>query len=202
MYNCIVSLQWLKSYVMKKLILIVGIALLSVCSVSAEEGDMAAGIDLSYGSEANSLGIGAEFQYGISDVIRGELSFDYFIQNDGMSMWNIDLAGHYLFDLDDNVTVYPLLGLTFVRVNYDLGSLPGSDFDDGYVEDEEWGSLGRSISSRGVSISAGESKLGVVFGGGVDYSLTESVSLGAELKYSLVNTYDQLVLSVGAKYKF
>ena len=42
----------------------------------------------------------------------------------------------------------------------------------------------------------------VVFGGGVDYSLTESVSLGAELKYSLVNTYDQLVLSVGAKYKF
>lgn len=199
MYNCIVSLQWLKSYVMKKLLLIVGIALLSVCSVSAEEGDMSAGIDLSYGSEANSLGIGAEFQYGISDVIRGELSFDYFIRNNDVSMWNIDLTGHYLFNLDEKVTVYPLLGLTYVGINYHY-SYPDIEIGGGTNEDE-WGSLGRSALSR-ESGSVGDGKIGVVFGGGVDYSLTESVSLGAELKYSLVNTYDQLVLSVGAKYKF
>lgn len=186
---------------MKKLLLIVGIALLSICSVSAQEGDMAAGIDLSYGSEVNSLGIGAEFQYGISDVIRGELSFDYFIRNNDVSMWNLDLVGHYLFNLEDDITVYPLLGLTYVGVNYHFSDFE-PDFDFGGTDDEIWGSLSEGVISRGSSSSMGDGKIGLVFGGGVDYSLTETISLGAELKYSLVNTYDQLVLSVGAKYKF
>ena len=186
---------------MKKLLLIVGIALLSVYSASAQEGDKAVGLDLSFGSEIKSLGIGAEFQYGISDVVRGELSFDYFIKKDGVSMWNIDLTGHYLFNIDDDVTVYPLLGLTYVGVNYDFSS-SDSDFETCEYDDEEWGSLGRSSLSRSSSFSMSDSKIGVVFGGGVDYSLTDEISLGAELKYSLVNTYDQLVLSVSAKYKF
>ena len=186
---------------MKKFLLLVGIALLSICSVSAQEGGMAVGIDLSYGSEVNSLGIGAEFQYGISDVIRGELSFDYFIRNNDMSMWNLDLVGHYLFNLEDDITVYPLLGLTYVGVNYHFSDYE-PDLDFGGTDDEIWGSLSEGVISRGSSSSMGEGKIGLVFGGGVDYSLTETISLGAELKYSLVNTYDQLVLSVGAKYKF
>ena len=55
---------------MKKTFIFLCIAIASCLSLSAEEGDMSVGVNLNYGTEISSLGLGGKFQYGITDNIR------------------------------------------------------------------------------------------------------------------------------------
>ena len=50
----------------------------SVCSAMAQKGEKAVGLQLNYGTQIESMGIGAKFQYGITNAIRLEPSFNYF----------------------------------------------------------------------------------------------------------------------------
>ena len=159
---------------MKKTFIFLCIAIASSLSLSAEEGDMSVGANLNYGTEISSLGLGGKFQYGITDNIRGEFAFDYFFENSGLSMFNFDVTGHYLFEMKEGFRLYPLAGITFVNSHLDFGEF-GSGNDTG---------------------------LGFKFGGGAEYDITPEVTLNAELKYSLVNTYDQMIISIGSKYNF
>lgn len=103
---------------MKKLLALAIIALVGVATASAQKGQMAAGGNLLYGTEINSVGIGAKFQYGIIDHLRGEASFNYYFQNKGFRMWDLNANAHYLFDITEKFRAYPLAGLTVVNKSY------------------------------------------------------------------------------------
>ena len=148
-------------------------------SASAQAGDKALGAQLVFGSETNSLGFGVKGQYYFTDHIRGEGSFDYFLKNKGISMWDINANVHYLFDVANKVKVYPLAGLGYTNWSY------------------KYEYPGHSV------IEGSDGRLAINLGGGAEYELTKDLSVNAELKYQIVsNNYSQLVLGVGVAYKF
>ena len=163
---------------MKKLLLLVCAAVMSL-SASAQAGDKAVGAQLVFGSETNSIGVGVKGQYYFTDQLRGEGSFDYFLKNKGISMWDINANVHYLFDVANKVKVYPLAGLGYTNWSY------------------KYEYPGHSV------IEGSDGRLAINLGGGAEYELTKDLSVNAELKYQIVsNNYSQLVLGVGVAYKF
>ncbi len=162
---------------MKKLLLLVCAAVMTL-SASAQAGDKALGAQFVFGSETNSIGLGVKGQYYFTDQLRGEASFDYFFKNKGVSMWDINANVHYLFDVADKVKVYPLAGLGYTNWSYKL------EYDN-------------------VTLAKGtDGRLAVNLGGGAEYELTKDLSVNAELKYQIINNYNQLALGVGVAYKF
>ena len=148
-------------------------------SASAQAGDKAVGAQLVFGSETNSIGFGVKGQYYFTDQIRGEGSFDYFLKNKGISMWDINANVHYLFDVANKVKVYPLAGLGYTNWSY------------------KYEYPGHSV------IEGSDGRLAINLGGGAEYELTKDLSVNAEMKYQIVsNNYSQLVLGVGVAYKF
>ena len=148
-------------------------------SASAQAGDKAVGAQLVFGSETNSIGFGVKGQYYFTDQIRGEGSFDYFLKNKGISMWDINANVHYLFDVADKFKVYPVAGLGYTNWSY------------------KYEYPGHSV------IEGSDGRLAINLGGGAEYELTKDLSVNAELKYQIVsNNYSQLVLGVGVAYKF
>ena len=163
---------------MKKLLLLVCAAVMSL-SASAQAGDKALGAQLLFGSKTNNIGLGVKGQYYFTDQIRGEASFDYFLKNKGISMWDINANVHYLFDVANKVKVYPLAGLGYTNWSY------------------KYEYPGHSV------IEGSDGRLAINLGGGAEYELTKDLSVNAELKYQIVsNNYSQLVLGVGVAYKF
>lgn len=162
---------------MKKLLLLVCAAVMTL-SASAQAGDKALGAQFVFGSETNSIGLGVKGQYYFTDQLRGEASVDYFFKNKGVSMWDINANVHYLFDVADKVKVYPLAGLGYTNWSYKL------EYDN-------------------VTLAKGtDGRLAVNLGGGAEYELTKDLSVNAELKYQIINNYNQLALGVGVAYKF
>lgn len=153
----------------------------------AQKNEKAIGLNLGYGSEIKSVAIGAKFNYGITDQIRVSPSFNYFLEKDGLSAWEVNADVHYLFNVAPKVSVYPLAGLTFTGWTFDWGGM----FEDleGFEIEEE-------------STSNTETKLGVNLGGGIGYRVTNNIGIGLELKYSVISDFDQFVPTVNLTYKF
>ncbi|MDL2299918.1 porin family protein [Bacteroides sp. OttesenSCG-928-E20] len=96
---------------MKKLFIFAIIFMIG-SNAMAQKSEMAGGVRLNYGTESN-LGLGAKFQYGITDAIRAEASFDYFFKKDYVDMFDFNVNVHYLFNVAPKVNVYPLAGLAY-----------------------------------------------------------------------------------------
>lgn len=124
---------------MKKLVVLFSMMFFIMGSAFAQKGIQAAGVHLSYGTEIESFGIGVKYQYNITDNIRLEPSMNYFFENNGVDMFDLNANAHYLFPMDSNIRVYPLAGLTFsswdagkgidnvTRLGVNLGG--GAEFD-------------------------------------------------------------------------
>lgn len=103
---------------MKKFLVLMIVAALGCGVAMAQKGQMAVGGNLLYGTEINMVGLGAKFQYGITNEIRGEASFNYYFRNKGFHMWDLNVNAHYLFDIAPKFRAYPLAGLTVVNKGY------------------------------------------------------------------------------------
>ena len=104
---------------------------------------------------------------------------------------------HYLFNIGNNAKIYPLAGLTYMRVSIDSNSFAkelGSAISDITGQD-----VNKSLPQVG---SSSDGKFGVNLGGGIQYALTESLLLNAEVKFQIVKNYNQAVLSAGIAYAF
>jgi outer membrane protein X len=179
---------------LRKVFLLGFATLLAVASVFAQEkGSMAAGGNLVFGTgdSFTNFGIGGKFQYNVTDPIRLEGSFTYFlpkkqgisgIAETSVSMWDLSVNAHYLVPVADKLKVYPLAGLGI------MGTRASADVDLG-----EWGSYGGSAST---------SEFGFNIGGGVDYELTDKLILNAELKYRIGSDWSRFLISAGLAYKF
>lgn len=194
---------------MKKLFMVAIILMVGVGAAMAQKDVKAVGLNLNYGSKPKNVGIGAKFQYGITDAIRIEPSFNYYLEKDGFGLWDVNANFHYLFNVAEKVNVYPLVGIGYANVKssygfdydedyenegYSLNSRNGwEDYD--YDEDYNYGE-----GMKGESTNSGE--IAVNLGVGAEYQLNEKLSVGAELKYQIINNFNQVVFGVGATYRF
>jgi outer membrane protein X len=174
----------MKSIFRKVAIVAIAVMTMSVAAGAQEKGNMAVGGNLALGSgdRITNYGIGAKFQYNVTNPLRLEGAFTYFLKKDYMTMWDLSVNGHWLFPLGDKITAYPLAGLGILNYGYDysvdLGGL---------------GSYGTSGSTSDFAIN---------LGGGIDLKLTDKLIFNAELKYKISDVWDRLQLSAGVVYKF
>ena len=161
---------------MKKFIVLFSMMFFIMGNAFAQKGIQAAGVHLSYGTEIESFGIGLKYQYNITDNIRLEPSMNYFFENNGIDQLDINANAHYLFPMASNVRVYPLAGLTFAR--WSFPQLIGGKF------------------------SNDATRLGINIGGGAEMDITDKLMLNFELKYQLLNDFDQAIFNLGIAYMF
>ena len=167
---------------MKKLFLTLCVALFSVGAFAQEKGEMAVGGTFNYNTDASMIGVGARFQYFFIDNLRGDAEATYYFKKDGCQLLTAVASAHYLFNIADGFSVYPMAG-------FGLGYSKVDGVDVKYE--------GIHIESEGASTT---DWIGQV-GGGVQYFFTEKIAGTAEVKYQF-NVGDCVVLSAGIIYKF
>lgn len=148
---------------------------LGTAAFAQSKGDMAIGGNLNYGSET-SFGIGAKFQYNITNRLRLEPEFNYYFQKDHVSYWDTGASIHYLFPVASDVTLYPLVGLGYGQGKWHGGE--GWSYTNGYFQAK--------------------------IGGGAEFKLSNSWKLNIEPKYQFMDSDDdgQFVINVGISYCF
>lgn len=80
---------------MKKIFIFLGLMFVMLSSTYAQKGRQAIGFGLSYGTEIESAGLGIKYQYNITNPLRIEPSFNYFFENDNVSMLDLNVNFHY-----------------------------------------------------------------------------------------------------------
>lgn len=161
---------------MKKLFALIFASALSLgASAQINQGDVAAGVNLLYGSGIENLGFGARFQYTIIEQLRAEVEFDYFFKRKDKTWCDINLNAEYLLPLKNDVFyIYPIAGL-----NYTIMSMKEPDGS----KDEE-------------------NHVGLNLGAGLEYCLNNKLSATLEYRHTIIRKVDQGVIGIGLNYRF
>ncbi len=142
----------------------------------AESGNIAAGVNLNYGSYTKSFGFGIRGQYTFPKNFRGELTVNYFTKHDYKKAWDINLNAHYLVNLWQNrLYIYPLAGL-----NYTMATV---DAHDGNDKEEK-------------------NHMGLNLGAGAEFAITDHIDVLIEYRHTIERKIDQGVFTIGATYHF
>jgi len=171
------QLQLEKKRTMKKILTLICAFVLGMGAVHAQvhQGETAAGVNLVYGSEIESLGIGARFQYGVIDQLRAEVGFNYFFEHNHTTWWDVNVNAHYLLGLwNQQLYFYPLVGLNYTMTKV---KPPGVGSDE-------------------------ENHVGLNVGAGVEYELNEHFGVNLEYRHTIIRKVDQGVIGLGVNYKF
>ena len=177
---------------MKSFVLTLAIALSGMYVQAQEKGDVSAGLRLNLGTSpaaglSSQFGVGLDFNWSITDAIRLSPESKKVAEALGAELkwntWDFSINGQYLFKLGD-VVLYPQFGLTIQGASVKW---------DGADEWEEYG---------GGAAKSSETKFGINFGAGVEYRLSEAISLDFRAKYNVVSNWSRAVVGVGAAYHF
>ncbi len=170
-----IDLQTMKTFYTK----IFFVFTLFSCLVSSSYAQLELGAGLAFGTLTDDIGIFVKGRWKFTDQIAISPNITYFFVEDvsviNNSFWTINVDGHYLFQPQENIYVYPLAGLQ-------LGIFRVS-FDDG---------VGLGLADE----SSTTSELGLNLGGGGQIKFTDTLSGVMEIKYVL-SDFDQLVISAG-----
>lgn len=180
-------------------------ALGGLCASAQQKGDMAVGLNLGVAPvlekyvDLTNFGIGAKFQYNVTNPIRLEADVDYWFKAKEMDVFDISANVHYLLHFGEKFTMYPLVGIGYGRVgggfsggggdygDYDFNDLLSKYSNDDLDEEIESSALNRFLFNVGV---------------GVEYNLTSKLAVGAEIKYQYMKDFNRLPISIGVTYKF
>ena len=172
---------------------------------SSDDSRGAIGVNVTYGTEVGSVGFGVKGQYRFIDQFRGEAAFEYFLKKDNVSAWDVNVNLHYLIPVANNLKVYPLAGVTYMRIIYDYGT----DVNNGLSDLSDWERFynayygGGSSSSVSDDSSISDGHFGANLGAGIEYDLSDSWKIGFETKYQIIRKgFSQVAFTVGAAYKF
>ena len=181
---------------MKKLMMLFCVALMSV-GASAQEyyeeeyegaqaGDWAIGLELGmgFGDSYVNFGLMPKVQYYVTDAFRPEVSFDYFIQKDHLSVWDININLHYLFHMKSGIYIYPILGATFQHTH--TTDIP--EIKDGIL--------------TGKTTTENEGRFGLNAGAGMQYDITPNLYCNLEMRYQYVKDFGRGILQIGIGYRF
>lgn len=167
---------------MKKFVMIL---LLAVFSVGAHaqivQGKSSIGFNAGYAFDSENATLGIDYRYCITDEVRLNPSLIYFVKNDGLSAWAIDLNAHYVIALNDIFAFYPLAGVDLSFWKFDWGG---------------------SVAGYSYEFDDTETRLGVNVGIGAELYATDELSIGLEVKYNIIKDIDQVLLGFRVGYCF
>ena len=154
------------------------------------------GIEYQIADNFNAFGLHARIMYGISEEMRLSLTDEFYFK-DGLSyLDNLDFDFHYLFNVADNIHVYPFGGATIQLSKSKDVTIDEPIFDNNYNY------IGnQSVTYSGESMSA----FGLNLGCGVQYAINDQIAISAEAKYRFYfkeNYKGQFVLGAGLIYHF
>lgn len=180
---------------MKKVFLVLLVAIVTSTCAFAQKGTSAAGINLGYGiglgdaKDYSTFDLGLKYQYGLTDAFRLEALIDFGMGlnkdfgNDVKAKNDVITYGiniHYIVNPASALKFYPIVG---------IGG----------------GTVKAKASSGNVTVSASTSGFMYNLGAGCEYSLNEKIALGLEFTFqSIINdgSYNRLPIELGATYKF
>jgi opacity protein-like surface antigen len=125
---------------------------------------------LAYGENIEEIGLKIDGIYTINEDFRAGADIIYYFTGEGITFWELNLNGNYLFVKEDDLIVYALAGINYARQSFDFDGM-------------------NDVSN---------SELGLNIGAGLEYDL-DFAKLAPEIKYAL-SDYDQLVVSVGLRF--
>ena len=156
----------------------------------AKAGDWAVGLnlDMGFGDSYVNFGITPKIQYYVTDAFRPEISFDYFIENDHLSVWDININFHYLIHMKYGIYIYPILGATFQHCHstYESPLLDAAGIPTGKTE----------------KVTDNTGRFGLNAGAGAQYDITPNLYCNLEMKYQYVKDFGRGILQVGIVYRF
>jgi outer membrane protein X len=158
--------------IFKTVIAVIALTTIGLTANAQQQGDMAWGAQGAYASDGEFLGLGAKFRYNVTDPIRLEAAFTYYLPKNSVNMWDFSADAQWLFPVSDKVTLYPAAGLGIYGVKVDLGAFG----------------------------SASSSDLGLNLGGGADFHISDKTAITAQLKYS--TAIESVILSAGVAFNF
>ncbi|WP_297328842.1 porin family protein [uncultured Bacteroides sp.] len=162
---------------MKKILVLLVCLCACFATSYAQKGESALGLNLNYGNDTK-IGMGVKYRYGLTDQLRLEPAFNYYFKHDYVSMWDLGANLHYLFPVAKQISVYPLAGIGYAQAK-------------GYVSD---------IVDGADDVTEG--KIAINLGAGVDFKVASNTVIDLELKYQIIDSYNQLVLSAGVAFTF
>lgn len=187
---------------MKKLLLIALMAFVGVSAqAQSEKGDMAAGINVASGIKNGeyNMGLGAKFQYNITNGLRAEASGTYYFKKDYVTMWDANVNLHYLFNITNKLQVYPVVGLAVIGASVDW---KGLEKDNPWDDDSDDSSYWEDADDDAESTSSSKTNVGCNLGGGVQYWVAKNIAVNLEAKYVFAKDLDRTVVQLGCVYKF
>ena len=166
---------------MKKLFTMLCAVLMST-AMMAQEGSMYVGGHLNYGmySNRNEFGLGVFGQYEFIDQWRGDLSANYYFEQNDISSWDISANLHFVYPIQMGFHVYPLAGICLDYVHANVQYL--------------------DIERKIQTYTRTTSRVGANLGAGVEYKLGKSLKAIGEVKYQLLKGYSRPVITIGLGY--
>jgi len=161
---------------MKKILTFICVMMLGlgIGQAQVHQGETAVGVNLLYGSEIESMGLGARFQYGILDQLRAEVGFNGFFAHKHTTWWDVNLNAHYLVPIrSEQFYIYPLAGVNYTMTKVKL---------DGPSDEEN--------------------HVGLNVGAGLEYEINEHFGVNLEYRHTIIRKVDQGVFGLGVNYKF
>lgn len=128
---------------------------------------------LGFGSEIETLGIGALGEFMIKENMGISPQIFFFFGKDDVSMWEINGNFNYYF-MQEEVDLYGLAGLNIASIKV--------DYDSPFIDD------------------ASDTEIGINLGLGANFHVSnENILPFAELKYA-ISDFDQLAIFAGVKF--
>ena len=160
---------------MKKLIVMCMLAIISMSAFAqTQQGQSSFGFNIGYGFNDNGNALlGVDYRYNFTDEVRFAPSLTYFVKDNGLSAWAIDMNVHYVFKLSEMFGFYPLAGLDLSFWKASVG---------------DW--------------SHNMTRFGANIGLGGEVYATDQLTVGLEFKYNIIKDFDQPILGVRVGYNF
>lgn len=162
---------------MKKFFAIICVSALALCaSAQVNKGQAAAGINLLYGSEIKSMGLGARFNYAFIDQLRGQVEFDGYFKRHNTTWFDVSINAEYLVPIKTDVLyVYPKAGMTYSM---------------------------KTIKDPVTKEKDEENHVGLNLGAGLEYEINDHFAATLEYRHTIIRRVDQGSFALGVNYKF
>ncbi|MDR3193838.1 MAG: porin family protein [Tannerella sp.] len=155
---------------MKRLFL-TGLLALVAASGYAQSGSASVSAKTGYALDWETVTLGADYRYNFLPEFRLAPSLTYMIRNQGPSAWYMDLDCHYIVEVSELFSFYPIGGIGISIWQKDL--------------------LNRREDAA---------RLGINIGLGGELQLSPEISVGVDMKYNLITTYDQALVAIRVAY--
>lgn len=181
---------------MKKFLISLGLCALGITGFAQSRGDMGVGLNIGaapafvkHGGSVTNFGIGAKFQYNVTNPIRLEADVDYWFKARGQDVFDISANVQYIFKLGEKLNFYPLVGIGYGRIS------GGAEFAADYDHSGD-----HLLVQKALKYSSNSFLFNI--GVGAEYKLSEKLSAGIEIKYQYLKNLNRIPITLGATYHF